>query len=419
MKSKAQVFCQFFSKIARSLKEKAFPLKNTVWNYNSSRKLRTTATFKFHYVSVTFVQSKLKKIKKNKAAGLDELPGVLIKDSASVISKSLSYFLNLPLKTCQVPRDWKIMKITTIFKSGDSNNTDNNRPISVLPIISKVLKRAVHMQIMNYLEKYNLLSNNQFGYQKKQSTRLVTTLLLDLFCKSLNDGMPVGCIFLDLSKAFDTITHSILLQKLPGYGLTNGELAWFQDYLFERYQRVLYDDTLSLPEEIVCGVPQGSILGPLLFLLYFNNIEDAVLHSKIILFPDDNVIFTSAKSKEAVKNNLNIDIEHISHYLYLNDLILNTKKGKTETMLIGTSRKLAKNSDLNVYFNGSLINTTTSYNHLDTEIDHHLNMNEQFNKAYKSMSSRLHLLKKLWQNLTFKAAKSVFQSIVVPIFSFN
>ena len=127
------------------------------------------------------------------------------------------------------------MKITPIFKSGDSTNTDNYRPISVLPIISKVLKRAVHMQIMNYLEKYNLLSNNQFGYQKKQSTRLVTTLLLDLFCKSLNDGMPVGCIFLGLSKAFDTISHSILLQKLPGYGLTNGELAWFQDYLFERY----------------------------------------------------------------------------------------------------------------------------------------------------------------------------------------
>ena len=169
----------------------------------------------------------------------------------------------------------------------------------------------------------------------------------------------------------------------------------------------------------MCGVPQGSILGPQLFLLYFNNIEDAVLYSKINLFADNTVIFTSAKSKEAVENNLNINIEHISHYLYLNDLILNTKKGKTETMLIGTSRKLAKNSDLNVYFNGSLINTTTSYNHLDTKIDHYLNMNEQFNKAYKSMSSRLHLLKKLWQNLTFKAAKSVFQSIVVPIFSFD
>ena len=93
----------------------------------------------------------------------------------------------------------------------------------------------------------------------------------------------------------------------------------------------------------MCGVPQGSILGPQLFLLYFNNIEDAVLYSKINLFADNTVIFTSAKSKEAVENNLNINIEHISHYLYLNDLILNTKKGKTETVLIGMSRKLAKN----------------------------------------------------------------------------
>ena len=164
----------------------------------------------------------------------------------------------------------------------------------------------------------------------------------------------------------------------------------------------------------MCSVPQGSILGPLLFLLYFDNIEDAVVHPKIILFAGDTVTFTSAKSKEAIENNLDIDIEHISRYLYLNDLILNTKKGKTELMLIGTSRKLVKNSDLNVYFNGSLINVTTSYTYLGNEINHHVKMNEQFNKAYKSMSSRLHLLKKLRQNLTFKAAKSVYKSTVVP-----
>ena len=108
------------------------------------------------------------------------------------------------------------------------------------------------------------------------------------------------------------------------------------------------------------------MLGPLLFLLYFNDIEDAVLYSKIILFADDTAIFTTAKSKEAVENNLNVDIEHISRYLHLNDLILNTKKGKTETMLIETSRKLAKNSDLNIYFNGAPINVTTNYAYFGT-----------------------------------------------------
>ena len=201
----------FFSKIAKSLKEKAFPLKNTVWNCNALRKLRTTATFKFDYVSVAFVQSELKKIKKNKAAGLDELPGVLIKYSASVISKLSLSLLNLSLKTPQVPRDWKIMQITPIFKSGVSTNTYNYRPISMLPIISKVLEKTVYTQVMNYLEKYNLLSSSQFGYRKKRNTRLATTLLLDSFHKSLNDGMFVGCNFLNLSKAFDMISHSVLL----------------------------------------------------------------------------------------------------------------------------------------------------------------------------------------------------------------
>jgi len=125
--------------------------------------------------------------------------------------------------------------------------------------------------------------------------------------------MLVGCVFLDLSKAFDTISHSVLLQKLPTYGISNAELTWFSDYLFERYQRVHYDDDLSPPEAIHCSVPQGSILGPLLFLLYFNDIEDAVLHSKVILFADDTVIFTLGKS---VEDSLNIDIQHISNYLH-------------------------------------------------------------------------------------------------------
>ena len=176
-----------------------------------------TMTFQFDNVSVAFVQSELKEIKKNKAAGLGDLPGVLNKDSASVVSKSLLYLLNLSLKTSQVPKDWKIAKITPIFKSGDSTNTDSYKPISVLPILSKVLERAVHMQVINYLEKYKLLSNNQFGYQKKRNTRPAATLLLDLFRKLLNDGIFAGCIFLDLSKAFDTISHAICANYHANY----------------------------------------------------------------------------------------------------------------------------------------------------------------------------------------------------------
>ena len=144
----------------------------------------------------------------------------------------------------------------------------------------------------------------------------------------------------------------------------------------------------------------------------YSSCYTSTTYSKIILFTDDTVILTSAKSKKLILNTF-----HVTYIL--NDLILNTEKRKTETVLIATSINLAKNSKLNVYFNGSLVIVTTSYTHLGTEINHHLNMDEQFNKAYRSMSSKLHLLKKLLQNYTFQVAKSVYQSVVVPIFSFD
>ena len=264
----------------------------------------------------------------NKACGIDNLPSKLLKHSAPVISKPLSFLVNLSLKTGSFPQKWKTAKITPLHKSGDTTNTDNYRPISVLPTLSKILEREIHRQIMTYLETHSLLSRNQFGYRSKRSTQLATTLFLDNIRFEINKGKLVGALFIDLSKAFDTIGHSILLNKLPASGIINKELMWFENYLFNRKHIVQYDETISEPQDIYCGVPQGSILGPLLFMLYFNDIEDVVLHSESIMFADDTVLYASGKNQHELEEKLSKDLHCIYEYLQENDLILNTKKGK-------------------------------------------------------------------------------------------
>ena len=218
-------------------------------------------------MSVLFVQKELLSLKRNKSPGIDNLPPNLLKDGAREIAKPLCRLINQSLTESVVPIEWKHAKITPIHKSGTLENPDNYRPISVLPALSKILEKAVHQQLISYLEKHNLLSDKQFGYRKYRSTELAVNLFVDDIRKSIDDGKLVGALFVDLSKAFDTISHSTLLAKLPTYGIHEVELDWFRDYLFNRHQQVFYEKERSNVFEVVCGVPQGSVLGPLLFTM--------------------------------------------------------------------------------------------------------------------------------------------------------
>ena len=240
------------------------------------------------------VEKIIKSIKRSKATGIDDLPPGLIKDAADVLSVPLSYIINLSLDTGQFPQEWKAAKIIPLHKSGSTKSFDNYRPISILPIVSKVIEKIVHKQLMNFLDRNKLLSTRQFGFIAKISTELAATLLLDDIRKNVDKGQLVGTAFVDLSKAFDTISHSKLLTKLPLYGIDGKELAWFEGYLFNRSAQVSYNDVLSEAQQLKSGVPQGSILGPLLFVLFFNDITD-VIETNIVKYADDTVIYWADK----------------------------------------------------------------------------------------------------------------------------
>ena len=180
---------------------------------------------------------------------------------------------------------------------------------------------------------------------------LAATLLFDDILQHVDEGILVGATFIDLSKAFDTISHSNLLRKLPQYGICDEELSWFTDYLFHRSVVVSYDSCLSNTQDILTGSPQGSILGPLRFKMFFNDIADVIEVAEIVKYADDTVIYVAERDVAVINSKLTKDMDAIAKWLEQNALIINLKKGKTESLLFGTSQRIAEQSEtLNVMY---------------------------------------------------------------------
>ena len=236
---------------------------------------------------------------------------------------------------------------------------------------------------MKFLEEQQLLTKYQFGYRTNRSTNLAATLFVDNIRKEVDCGNMGGAVFIDLSKAFDTLGHSTLLAKLPAYGIDGNELLWFTDYLFGRQQYVQLGKSTSSMQPVYSGVPQGSILGPLLFNLYFNDLADRVLIANVLLYADDTVLYFAGKDVGIIENTLNRELEEVARYLDENELVINLKKGKTEAMLFGTAKRLSlKDRELNIKYRGTEINITKEYTYLGYTLDNTLKLNRCFDTAY-------------------------------------
>ena len=412
-------FKTFFSNIVYSIKSKAMPFTDFIWSKPSEMICKTYKTFRFKKVTPTEVCGYLRKLQRKKATGCDGLPASFLKDSKDSIKNPLCHIINLSIVNGIVPTEWKTARIVPIHKSGSRTLFDNYRPISILPTISKIIEKIVHKQLVTFLEENKLIYRHQFGFRSHMSTEQAATLFLDSIRLNVDKGNLVGACFIDLSKAFDTISHSKLLAKLPKYGIHDRELDWFTDYLFGRKAIVQFDQTQSDDFVMCSGVPQGSILGPLLFLIIFNDLTDVIKHSKVIKYADDTVLYVSAKSATEISNKLTDDLTTLSKWFDDNELIMNLKKGKTEALLFGTPQKVSKQfQDFDVYVNTTKISITKDYKYLGVPLDSSLNMNTFFDKCYKKASSRLNLLAKLRNELDTNAAKSIYQSMIMPTFTY-
>ena len=222
-----------------------------------------------HKTSNDIVLKLIQSLPLNKASGLDGISAKLPNEAGPIVSASLSYIINRSLTTGIFPNDWKVARVTPIYKDDIKTNPNNYRPISVLPIVNKLIERIVFNQLYAFLMRHDLLADAQSGFRPCHST---LTALLDItndWFSNMDNGLLTGVLFLDLRKAFDTVDHEnlILLKKLNFYGVDSISLKWFQSYLTDRKQRTYVNGSLSDYGSTVCGFPQGSILGPLLFLI--------------------------------------------------------------------------------------------------------------------------------------------------------
>ena len=213
--------------------------------FYTTEDLFTKNHFEFTAVDKPFVLKQLKCLKLKKATGLDGLPARLLKDSAAVIADCVKHLLNLSIETGAVLSEWKQAKVVPLFKSGSKDDLDNCRPISVLPILSKILEKAVFHQLHSYLSENSLLSPYQSGFRENHSTQMAVTFLTDKIRGNMDKGLLTGAAFIDLKKAFDTVPHDGLLNKLYRYGIQDQPLSWFESYLTNRTQRVSIENHLS------------------------------------------------------------------------------------------------------------------------------------------------------------------------------
>ena len=238
---------------------------------------------------------------------------------------------------------------------------------------------------MAHLERHTLFFDYQFGFRPNRSTELVVTSFTDLIRKEADNGKATGTVFIDLFKAFYTFSHSVLLGKLSCYGVHHMELKCFTDYLF--FARRLFSIIVCFLNQILFtpGSTQGSILGPLLFLIHFNDVHSPLRYCNIITYADDTVISTSSSELDVIQNNLIQDLNNLSSWFRDNELIINLKKGKTEVMLFGTVKRLNQlhESQLTLSVNGTPIHITTSHKYLGVYLDPTLNFDKSFSKSTK------------------------------------
>ena len=366
----------------------------------------------YHDLTISELREAFQSLKSNKASGLDEINVNIVKRVFDIIESPLFHILDMSIKYGTFPNHMKIARVIPVFKSGDSSITSNYRPISILPCFSKILERIMYNRLYNYLTTNNILYNKQFGFQKQHSTEHAIVQLTNEISNSFENNLLTLGVFIDLSKAFDTVDHKILISKLNHYGIKGKTLTWFRDYLKYRSQCVSLVSDNSDFKEINCGVPQGSILGPLLFLLYINDIYNSSENLKFVLFADDTNLFYSHHDVHTLFNTVNQELKQLEDWFKANRLSLNVDKTKY-TLFHKTSQ--ADNLPLklpNLTINGKIINRENSIKFLGVVLDQHISWNEHIRIVENKISKNIGLLCKAKYLLDLHSLKSIYYTFI-------
>ena len=416
-----KVVNDYFTNIGTTLHAEIPPSKHEILNQylgpqvNQANKLQN-----FEIVSQEQILNYVKELPTSKSVN-DIIPLKVYRNIIADIIEPITYIVNLSLQSGVMPDCCKLAKIIPIFKEGDKDDPGNYRPISLLPILGKIIENFANQQLTAFVEDNNILSCQQYGFRKKNSTSF---LMLNLFDKIFEDkasGNKPAILFLDIKKAFDTVTHKLLIKKLQHYGLSGIVIKWFESFLTTRYQQTKIGELLSELTLVICGVPQGSVLGPILFSIYINDICNACKEATPFLFADDGALyFKNVKRGELF--NVKREILNICRWLQVNKLKLNTsaieEKSKTKLLIFDTE-KCCRPINVAVESLGlTTIYECKSKKYLGLMVDHQLKFDYHVDYVKKKVCKRIGALYRSKSLLPLKYRKMFVNALMLPQFDY-
>ena len=357
----------------------------------------------------------VKDIDVHKGSGIDYMPSFILKDVFEVITSQLTYLFNQSMSKGIFPDSWAIATITPIPKVGNKHIANNWRPISIIPIIGKLMEKLGNSLLTKHLDIHNLLCNEQYGFRPKRSTSTAIFNFIKNIIDEINNRKIVGTIYLDFSKAFDSINHTRLIYKLKDMGIPKKLLLWITNYLKNRKIRTKLNNKLSTTSDLICGVPQGSVLGPTLFLCYINDLAKMVknLGMSISLYADDAVIYCSNHESFFIQNRLERTLSHVMNWCNNNYININIEK--TKFCIYGTRTNVSKFEPMTISSNGKEINRCNQYQYLGVVLDECLTMKQNFNSVFKKFSYKLYQFGKIRKYLNFETRVLVYKQTVLPL----
>ena len=356
-------------------------------------------------------------ISKKKSCDAFGLSQQIVLNDIDIIAPMITHIANCSLREGICPDLSKIARVIPVFKEkGEKYLYSNYRPISLLPVLSKILEKLMYNKIFHFLVRYQILFKSQFGFRKGNSTANATLEFLKTIETALQENECAIGVFCDLSKAFDTLNHDILLAKLDHYGIRGKWHSWLKSYLSGRKQFVDFDGIHSGYKDITVGVPQGSILGPLLFLIYINDLPGSLKELTPVMFADDTNLVIRGDNLQNMVNILNTDLETLSDFFKANQLKLNAEK--TKMVCFRKKNKEFDGNDHAVSLAGTTIPFEKNALFLGVTLDEHLTWEGHCNVVANKMARNAGILNRVKNQIPFDSMKILYNSLIFPHYSY-